>query len=343
MEDHKSRLPVARRDRSAPDWLFWAFVALAGSALAFKVGARNRVQSAFDQAAICLARRDAACVADAIERGRRFAADDDARLDLATAGLDVLTGKADDAATVVLKVRSRTDLPTKTSADLLLVEGDLWEARGEPRRARESWTSARPLVDADALVRPRLDRADAAARERAGALAGELVALKTSFDELFDLALTETTERVSMRAADLAERLGHLPESEGRAKLVHAVDVARRAAAAAERKRATVAYDPYQNIAPPEPPPPLAADAPHYDPRVRERDLTDYETKLADYTRRKKASDDRRARGEADAISAARSLLEEGTRLVDEGFAGLRALTVGAAAGESGRAGGAPP
>jgi hypothetical protein len=317
----------ASGNRANADWVFWAFVVLATCAFGYKGMARFRVRAAEDEATICLAQRDAACTTTSIERGRAFSSTKEPRLDIASAGLAVLTGNLDQAARATGQAKALPDLDAITRGELLLVEGDLAEARGEYKAARDDWTAARPLVNDESLVTLRLSRAGRSEEHRAQSLSAELAALATAFDDLFALALTALPDRLSVRVSDLKDRLRHLPESDGRAKLLRAVDVAVQAGGAAARKRASLAYDPFSAMMPPAPPSEPSPDALRFDPRVRERQLADYRAKLAQYETLKKASEDRKAQGETDALSAARAMLEEGTRLVHDGLSALAPAT----------------
>jgi hypothetical protein len=188
----------------------------------------------------------------------------------------------------------------------------LAEARGDYKGARDDWTAARPLVTDDSLVTTRLSREERSEEDRATSLSSDLSAMSTAFDDLFALAVTATVDRVAIRAGDLRDRIRHLPESDGRSKLLRAVDVAVQACSAAARKRANFAYDPYRSSVPPTAPPDPSPAALH-----------DYKARLAQYEALRKASDDRRTQGEGDAVAAARSILEEGSRLVHDGLAAL--------------------
>jgi hypothetical protein len=312
-----------RGARCHSDWVFWAFVVLATCVFGYKGLARSRVRAAEDEATTCLAQRDAAGATTSIERGRVFSSPNEPRLDIASAGLAVLTGNLDEAARATNQAKALPDLDTITRGELLLVEGDLAEARGEYKGARDDWTAARPLVNDESLVTLRRSRAARSEDERAHALSAELAALAAAFDDLFALALTALPDPLSVRVSDLKDRLRHLPESDGRTKLLRAVDVAAQAGAAAARKRAQFAYDPFRTSVPPTPPSEPSPDAQRFDQRIRERQLAEYRARLVQYETLKKASEDRKAQGEAEALSAAQSMLEEGNRLVHEGISAL--------------------
>jgi hypothetical protein len=305
------------------DWVFWAFIALAGCAFTYKEAARSRVRAAEDQAAACLAQRDAACVAASIDRGRAAASATEPRLDIAGAGLSLLSGDLVQATRAVAVAKAAPDLAPLARGELLLVEGDLAEARGDVAVARDNWTAAVPFVADPNLVRVRRARADAIAADRAQALSVELESLAGAFDELFALAPTMPMDRLSIRTADLRDRISHLPASDARAKLFRAIDVAVSASGAAARKRAPFAYDPFTA------PPPAPVDPPpemvRLDPRRREWQQAEYRTKLEIFQAAKKSYEDRKAAGEAEAVAAARSILEEGAPLVHDALAAVAA------------------
>jgi hypothetical protein len=302
--------------------VFWAFVLFAACDITYKVVARSRLRAAEDEAMTCLAQRDAACATTWIERGRVFSSTSEPRLDIASAGLAVLTGSLDQAAHGADRAKASPDLSATARGELLLVEGDLAEARGEHKAARDDWTAAKPLVGDESLVTLRLSRATQREEDRARSLSAELADLSAAFDDLFALALTAAQDRLSVRAGDLKDRLRELPPSDGRAKLLRAVDVAVQAAAADARKRASI-YDPYRASVPPTPPSEPSPEALRFDPRLRERQMAEYRARLAQYETLKRASEDRRAQAEADALAAARSMLEEARRLVQDGLAAL--------------------
>jgi hypothetical protein len=321
-----------------PDWLFWAFVAVAGCAFAYHGLARERVRVAASEASVCLAQRDPVCAASAIERGRTYASKDEPRLDVAAAGLQVLNGKSSEAARAADVVRAHPELEPKARGELLLVDGDIAAARGQSKLAREHWLAARDLVEDPSLVSLRTSRADHEAVEQAQDLAGKLTAVSTAFDELFELATTAPADRVSVRAGDVRDQVRALPDGEARTKLFRALEVATRAASNAAMKRASVAYDPYSGSTPPAPPADPSPETLRYDPHARDRGLARYQEELRAYEARKTASDGRRAQGEADAINAARVMLEEAKRLVGEGLAMMAptATDEGSASGASG-------
>jgi hypothetical protein len=312
------------------DWLFWAFVFVAGCAFAYKGVARSRVRLAEEEASACLAKRDAACVAASIERGRRFASSGEPRLDIAGAGLAILTGDTARAIHAAGLVKALPDLDATARGELLLVEGDIAEAQGDLKGGRDDWAAAAPFLTDGSLVGDRRSRADRAETDRAYALSAELSALSSAFDELFTLAQTAASDRISVRAGDLNDRLRHLPESDGRAKLLRAVNVAMQAAGAAAHKRAPFAYDPF--AVPPAAPVDPSPETLRFDPHARERELAEYGERLARYRSAKSAYEERKAQGEIDAQVAARSMLEEGTRLVQDGLLALAPTTAAAPA-----------
>jgi hypothetical protein len=302
---------------AAPDWLFWSFVFLSAVAFAYKAVARRQVGSALDQATACLSRRDAACVTSAIERARVYASGPEPRVDIAAAGLLVLKGQVEQAAAAMATVRV-LPLEPKGRGEMLLVDGDIAAAKGQSKVARDDWTAARPLVDDDSLVGSRVSQAERDDADAARALGTELGALRVQLDELFDLAPRADPERLSFRTRDLAERLRHLPESDGRRKLLLSVEVASRASSAAARKRSGYFPAPLPApVLPPEPDPQTL----RYDPHARERQIAFYNQKLAEYEARKRDAEDNKAQREKDAVAAAASILEEATRLADEGLA----------------------
>jgi hypothetical protein len=118
----------------------------------------------------------------------------------------------------------KTPLRPAERGDLLLTQGDLASARGDARRAKEEYDAAALLVDASALVRPRVDRLAEADRQRRVLLA----ALFGDLDLLLRAAENGDANAVTSRGAELAPRIATLGNKDAEAKLSSAVAAAQR-------------------------------------------------------------------------------------------------------------------
>jgi hypothetical protein len=213
------------------------------------------------------------------------------------------------------------NLDRSARGELLLALGDIAALKGQQQRARSRWTEASALVDADGLVKPRLDRMSS--REDAGVatVSAELAQLRADFERFF-FAVLEGAESVQFQSRDLNGRVRKIGSEAARNKLSLAVAAAERCVDVVRTKRhdADPGLNPLAPTWKPTPPTPPRSHA-QWAQDQYQRELASYQQSLE----RAQTEENSRAykrSAHLDELSAKiASTMDEARSLANEGFA----------------------
>jgi hypothetical protein len=221
-------------------------------------------------------------------------------------------------------------LDRATRGEVMLTLGDIAALKGEQQRARARWTEASALVDAAALVKPRLDRVSS--REEAGlaSVSAELDQLRADFETFFG-AVLDGAQSVDLQVRDLNGRVRKIGNEAARNKLSLAIDAGERCVEFVRRKRHDTdpILNPVESTYKPTPPT-MPRSHQQWAQEQYQRDLANYQRSLerAEGEERKKAY---KRSAQLDELTAkVGSMMDEARSLAKEGFA-LAALSGGAA------------
>jgi hypothetical protein len=216
-------------------------------------------------------------------------------------------------------------LEPKARGEALLLMGDVASLRGQGAQARARWTEASATLDADSVVKPRLDRVSSHEEEGVARASGELEQLQEDFARYF-ADVKAGAESVQFQSRDLGSRVRSVTPPAARDKLLLAISAADRCADMARSKKRD--FDPVLTArAPayrPTPPTPPSPDAVRRAPFLfdnYQRQRVEYERQLEriqeEETLRQEQQDVRRN----DLTTRIDSALDEARALARDGFA----------------------
>jgi hypothetical protein len=212
-------------------------------------------------------------------------------------------------------------LDPATRGEVLLTLGDIAALKGDQKRARARWTEASALVDAAALVKPRLDRVSSHEEAGLATVSADLEQLRADFETYFS-AVLDGAESVEVRQRDLYGRTRKIGSEAARNKLSLSIDSAGRCVEFVRRKRHDVdpILNPVQSTYKPTPPT-MPRSHQQWVQDQYQRDLANYQKSLerAENEERNKAYVRNAHLDEL--TSKISSMMDEARSLAKEGFA----------------------